>query len=126
MGLGQRVWACCRRWQARFALALLVLLALVLWLLAHPRLADIVQLQAFMAVAKPWFLAWRLLLLGVAIAGYRRWVNLLAASLKFTPAQRGYALSQRWQVAAALLLTEVLFCQNGLGHGLRLLARIVY
>jgi hypothetical protein len=90
-----------------------------LWVLSHGTLTEIQTMQAQLVAAKPWFLVWRIALLGFLIGGYPLWVNLVADFLKFTSWQRQVALSQRWQVTIMVLMVELLFAQRGFPYFLQ-------
>jgi MFS family permease len=109
------------RWVFWGGIALFVLgSALIsLWVLSHDTLTEIQTMQAQLVAAKPWFLIWRIVLLGFLIGGYPLWVNLVADFLKLSPWQRQYALSQRWQVTIMMLMVELLFAQRGLPYFLQ-------
>lgn len=109
------------RWVFWGGMALFVLgSALIsLWVLSHDTLTEIQTMQTQLVAAKPWFLAWRIALLGFLIGGYPLWVNLVADFLKFTPWRRQVALSQRWQVAIMMLIVELLFAQRGFPYFLQ-------
>jgi hypothetical protein len=84
------------------------------WVLSHDTVAQMKTLQDQLAATQPWLLIWRLGLMSVLIGCYPVWVNRVADFLQFHPLQRQYALSQRWPVAIAILLVELLFAQRGL------------
>lgn len=90
-----------------------------LWVLSHDTLTEFQTMQTQLVAAKPWFLAWRIVLLGFLIGGYPLWVNLVADFLKFSPIQRQIALSQRWQVTIMALMVELLFAQRGFPYFLQ-------
>jgi len=83
-----------------------------LWVLSHDTVAEVKVMQDQLAAAKPWLLAWRLVLMAILIGGYPVWVNGVADFLHFHPLQRDYALSQRWWVAFLAILVELLFAQR--------------
>lgn len=62
--------------------------------------------------AKPWLLAWRLLLFAVLIGGWPYWVGCLARRGRLDERLYRHALSQRWRVAAWLLVIEILLVQG--------------
>ena len=93
-----------------------------LWVLSHDTLTEIQTMQTQLVAAKPWFLVWRIALLGFLIGGYPQWVNLVADFLKLHPKQRQYALNQRGQVSVMMLMVELLFAQRGFQYFLQWLA----
>ncbi|NOU21841.1 MAG: hypothetical protein HOO93_08625 [Methyloglobulus sp.] len=112
------------RWLFWGGMAMFVLVSALisLWVLSHDTLTELQTMQAQLVVAKPWFLAWRIALLGFLICGYPLWVNLVADFLKFTPIQRQVASSQRRQVTIMVLMVELLFAQRGFPYFLQWLA----
>ncbi len=95
---------------------------ITLWVLSHDTLTEIQTMQTQLVAAKPWFLVWRIALLGFLIGGYPQWVNLVADFLKLHPKQRQYALNQRGQVSVMMLMVELLFAQRGFQYFLQWLA----
>lgn len=65
--------------------------------------------SAWQASARPWLLAWRLLLFAVLIGGWPWWTDLVGAYCRLDGGQRQFLLSLRWRLAAYLLAFEVLF-----------------
>ena len=84
-----------------------------LWVLSHDTVAEVKVMQDQLAAAKPWLLAWRLVLMAILIGGYPVWVNKVADFLHFHPLQRQIALHQRWRMASLIILVELLFPQRG-------------
>ena len=85
-----------------------------LWVLSHNTMPKMAGLQEQLTRAKPYFLAWRIALMSVLLGFYPVWVNKVADWLRFEPWQRQFALSQRWHMAALVILVEILLPQNGL------------
>jgi len=84
------------------------------WVMSHDTIPKMAGLQDQLTQAKPYFLAWRIALMSVLLGFYPVWVNKVADWLRFEPWQRQFALSQRWHMAALVILVEILLPQNGL------------
>ena len=85
-----------------------------LWVLSHNTMPKMAGLQEQLTRAKPYFLVWRIALMSVLLGFYPVWVNKVADWLHFEPWQRQFALSQRWHMAALVILVEILLPQHGL------------
>jgi hypothetical protein len=90
-----------------------------LWVMSHDTMPKMLSLQDQLEKAKPYFLAWRIALMSVLLGFYPVWVNKVADWLHFEPWQRQFALSQRWHMAALVILVEILLPQHGLATFLR-------
>jgi hypothetical protein len=85
-----------------------------LWVMSHDTMPKMLSLQEQLEKAKPVFLAWRIALMSVLLGFYPVWVNKVGDWLHFEPWQREFALSQRWHMAALVILVEILLPQHGL------------
>lgn len=77
-------------------------------------LTGIGAVQQDIVAAKPYWAAWRLLLFGVVIGGWRHWMRRLARWAELPPERLAFALSLRWRVGFYLLLFEIVVVQKGL------------
>jgi len=84
------------------------------WVMSYDTMPKMLSLQAQLEKAKPYFLVWRIALMSVLLGCYPVWVNKVGDWLHFHPLQRQFALSQRWHMAALVILVEILLPQNGL------------
>jgi len=84
------------------------------WVMSHDTMPKMAGLQEQLTRAKPYFLAWRIALMSVLLGCYPVWVNKVGDWLHFHPLQRQFALSQRWHMAALVILVEILLPQHGL------------
>jgi hypothetical protein len=105
-----------RRWlfwggMAVFAVATALI---SLWVMSHDTIDKMLGLQDQLTRAKPYFLAWRIVLMSVMLGFYPFWVDKVADWLQFHPLQRQLALNQRWRFSILVILVEVLLPQRGL------------
>ena len=89
------------------------------WVMSHDTMPKMAGLQEQLTRAKPYFLAWPIALMSVLLGCYPVWVNKVGDWLHFHPLQRQFALSQRWHMAALVILVEILLPQHGLATFLR-------
>jgi hypothetical protein len=85
-----------------------------LWVMSHDTVVKMLSLQDQLTLAKPYFLAWRIALMSMLLGCYPVWVNKVGDWLHFEPWHRQFALSQRWHMAALVILVEILLPQHGL------------
>lgn len=74
--------------------------------------------DAYLEVARPWLVVWRVVLFGLVIGFWPRWIGWLATRRNWPSARRQALLGLRWRVAAWWVILELLLAQNLIGRAL--------
>lgn len=76
---------------------------------------DTQAIAAGIQRSRPWLVAWRTAMFVVLIGLWPRLINVLADRYGWNDAQRQNASTQRWRVAAWLIVIELVLVQNLIG-----------
>ena len=105
-----RYWTRGRRWGVWIAVAVigLLLLGQMLWVTRELAPAFARGLDQ----AQPGFALWRTTLFLLLIGGWPWWVDQVTRYRDWSTAHRAFVLTQRWRVAAWLLVIELVLIQR--------------